>query len=302
MIVTLEDNLDSESGRCTLYRRVLQEELQRVEQAKNGLHIPPLRWQWDTKCKLPFHGTPEIYFQVSGYTVFKLAEGEFTLGTDEVAIMPRGIPHWEIGHHGDKPFRMVVGMFLPESFSFHFASALDNNILAESQIDRFNVKDHMRLAEIVDEIVEANEEVQDTSHPRIRGLFMSYLAWALKRIDAEPEPVEDEPKLIQSCREKITAELARQDLSVIWLAKQLECSADHLSRAFHRFTGVRLNAYINDCRMNHAVHLLENTDLKVAAIAWSCGFRSPSSFNRVFHRQRGATPKAVRDRAQRAKD
>ncbi|HET7237786.1 MAG TPA: helix-turn-helix transcriptional regulator, partial [Terrimicrobiaceae bacterium] len=80
-----------------------------------------------------------------------------------------------------------------------------------------------------------------------------------------------------------------------WLARQVGCSADHLSRAFHQHSGMRLSRYIEECRLEHAVELLETSNLKIAAIAWTCGFSSPSYFDRIFMKLRGTTPKAIRE-------
>ncbi|HEY6676291.1 MAG TPA: helix-turn-helix transcriptional regulator, partial [Terrimicrobium sp.] len=86
----------------------------------------------------------------------------------------------------------------------------------------------------------------------------------------------------RQCRQTIHAELANPELSVVWLARQLGCSPDHLSRAFHQHSRMRLSRYIEECRLEHAVQLLETSNLKIAAIAWTCGFSSPSYFDRIL--------------------
>jgi transcriptional regulator GlxA family with amidase domain len=58
---------------------------------------------------------------------------------------------------------------------------------------------------------------------------------------------------------------------------------------------MRLSRYIEECRLEHAVELLETSNLKIAAIAWTCGFSSPSYFDRIFMKLRGTTPKAIRE-------
>ncbi|HEY5707424.1 MAG TPA: helix-turn-helix transcriptional regulator [Terrimicrobiaceae bacterium] len=209
-------------------------------------------------------------------------------------IIPRGVPHCARALDGVKPFRMVTGVFLPDCFSFHIAAASSRQEMIASPLDRFQSKDHIRLARLLDDIVAAHEELRDLRHPRIRGLLMAYLALAIQRVEPAPEPRPEDPALIRQCRQKILLDLARPELSVVWLARQLGCSPDHLSRTFHRHSGMRLSRYIEECRLEQAVELLENSDLKIAAIAWTCGFRSPSYFNRIFMKLRGTTPKALR--------
>jgi transcriptional regulator GlxA family with amidase domain len=154
----------------------------------------------------------------------------------------------------------------------------------------------MRLARFLDDIAAAHEELGDSRHPHIRGLLMAYLALVIQC--AEPSthrPRLDDPPLLRQCRQTIHAELANPELSVVWLARQLGCSPDHLSRAFHQHSRMRLSRYIEECRLEQAIELLRTSNLKIAAIAWSCGFSSPSYFDRIFMKLRGTTPKAIRE-------
>ena len=284
-----------ESSRLCLYCKTLRRELHRVERGRYCLKVPRLLGLWDSRCNLPFHVTPEIFFQISGQSDIALPREKFTLEPCEVMIMPRGVPHWARALDGAKPFRMMTGMFLPDCFSFHIAAASPKQETIASPLDQFRSKDHIRLARLLDDIVAAHEEVRDSRHPQIRGQLMAYLALAIQRLDPAPEPRSEEPALIRQCRQEILSELARPELAVIWLARQLGCSPDHLSRAFHQHTGMRLRRYIEECRLEQAVHLLENSNLKIAAVAWTCGFRSPSYFDRIFMKLRGTTPKAIRE-------
>lgn len=47
---------------------------------------------------------------------------------------------------------------------------------------------------------------------------------------------------------------------------------------------------MEDIRMNHARHLLRETDLKIAAVGRACGYPTERSFIRAFKRRMGATP------------
>lgn len=284
---------DESSRRC-LYQKTLRQELHRVEQGRYCLKVPRLLGVWDARCNLPIHAAPEIYFQIGGQTDLALPHERFTLKPCEVVIVPRGIPHRTHALDGANPFRTMIGMFLPDCFSFHIAASSPRQETIVSPQDRFQSKDHIRLARLLDDIATAHEELRDPRHPQIRGLLMTYLALVIQRVEPAQEPRSEEPALIGRCRQRILSELANPELSVIWLARQLGCSPDHLSRAFHQHSGMRLSRYIEECRLEQAVNLLETSDLKIAAIAWTCGFSSPSYFDRIFMKLRGTTPKAIR--------
>lgn len=286
-----------EKRRRQIYSETLRTELKRVEKKQNRLHVPNLKGQWETRHQMIFHATPEIFFQLGGENHFTLPYGSFVLKPGETAIIPRGMPHREKAVATEAPFQMMIGaLYRPDLFSYHIGLGSLEQRVVSSPFDHYNAKDQPWLGRLLDQVVTVHEEVQTVDDPQIRGLFMAYLALALRRIEGKVIPSDDEPVLVQRCRQLIFADMADPDLSVGRLARQLGCSSDHLSRVFYRATGKRLSHYIQQSRIEQAVHILESSDLKIAAVAWSVGFRDPSYFNRIFVQLRGTTPNAIRKR------
>lgn len=280
--------------RMDAYQNVLRRELSRLEQDQARLIVPPSQDLFEPRYKIPFHATPEIFFQISGSTRFVLPSGDKILESGDVLIMPKGVPHWETGSSAPDDYQIMVGMFLPDSFSFHLAGANAAGGLIGVNIDRFERKEHVQLANLVSEIATARQELGKAEHPQIRGLLMGYLGWALQNLTKPEESSPREPELVRRCREKVQLDLGQSELTVASLAKQLCCSSDHLARCFQHSTGEKLVGYIHQERMKRARKLLEETDLKIASIATECGFQSHSAFNRAFLKYAGGTPLAVR--------
>jgi AraC-like DNA-binding protein len=282
--------------RRRLYRETLLRELERIEQGKYHLRIPKLRGQWEAGSRFPIdiHETPEVFFQLSGETDFQLPHEAFTLREGEVGVIPRGMPHWEVNPDDSRPHRLMVGMFLTDCFSFHTGAYASSGKRAQSPLDRFLARDHIRISRLVNDLVEAHEETGDTRHAYTRGLFLAYVGLAIQRIETDAEPAA-EPDLVRRCREKIMTDLSRPGLSVNGLARELNCSTETLYRAFHGFTGKGIIRYIHECRVERATRMLENSDLKISAIAAACGFQSPAYFHRVYLKLQGETPAKVRE-------
>jgi signal transduction histidine kinase/AraC-like DNA-binding protein len=80
------------------------------------------------------------------------------------------------------------------------------------------------------------------------------------------------------------------------LACTVGMSPDSLSRHFKRFTGKRIDEFINDLRIGRAKALLQTTDAPVIRIALDCGFEEVRSFNRVFLNSVANTPSEFRKR------
>ncbi|SDC63662.1 AraC-type DNA-binding protein [Paenibacillus sp. UNCCL117] len=90
-----------------------------------------------------------------------------------------------------------------------------------------------------------------------------------------------------------------QDISLEHLAQKLNLTSSYLSAYFKEKTGTNLSEYTNALRMNKAMEMLRNTDLKIQDIAALVGCFTIAPFNRAFKRYTGQTPTEFR-RSQQA--
>ena len=80
-------------------------------------------------------------------------------------------------------------------------------------------------------------------------------------------------------------------------AQALGMGRCRLSRLFTERLGIRFTAYVGALRVIEAKRLLDHTDLPIAEIAYACGFETSRTFNRVFLRECGTTPRQYRGRS-----
>ena len=78
------------------------------------------------------------------------------------------------------------------------------------------------------------------------------------------------------------------------LAAKVCLSPGYLSHVFKQETGVNLNRFIRECRMEKAKELLETTNLKIVQIARQVGFSNNSYFCKSFREYFGDTPESCR--------
>jgi AraC-like DNA-binding protein len=97
----------------------------------------------------------------------------------------------------------------------------------------------------------------------------------------------------ERARRKLDADLQRA-WTLDDLAGQVGLSKSYLSRSFRRYTGRTVIAYLTARRIEQAMLLLQTTDRKVLDIAFQCGFRDLSHFNRTFRRHVGTSPRRYR--------
>ncbi len=89
---------------------------------------------------------------------------------------------------------------------------------------------------------------------------------------------------------KYISENFSEDLTVNELSEMAHLSKSYFMKCFKNFLGLTVTEYINQVRIKAICGLLLNTDRKVTEIAFSCGFRNVSNFNRRFKKIVGCTP------------
>ncbi|MCW2968399.1 MAG: cdhR, partial [Solirubrobacteraceae bacterium] len=92
------------------------------------------------------------------------------------------------------------------------------------------------------------------------------------------------------------AEHLDADLSVTALADRAHMSSRTLARTFARETGMTPAAYVEAARVEHARGRLESGRGSLASVARGCGFGTPETMRRAFHRRLGVAPADYRTR------
>lgn len=78
------------------------------------------------------------------------------------------------------------------------------------------------------------------------------------------------------------------------LAKRVHLSERHLRRLFQQATGISLQDYLQQARLELARQLLEQTRFSLAEIAERCGFQAERSLRRTWARWQPGTPSQYR--------
>ena len=105
-------------------------------------------------------------------------------------------------------------------------------------------------------------------------------------------PLETARKIGEACQ-YITRH-SNEDLHLDTVAAYLGFSPSYFSRTFKQLTGRNFIEYLLYERVKKARTLLFDFDLPITEIAYSSGFKSISTFNRVFHKYNGYSPSEYR--------
>jgi two-component system response regulator YesN len=103
-----------------------------------------------------------------------------------------------------------------------------------------------------------------------------------------------ERQIIRKIKEIIALRL-EQDISLQYLAEQVNLNHRYLSALFKMETGVNLSDYVTQSRIEKAKGLLKHTRLKVQDISRLTGYPNVKYFMSVFKHRVGCTPTEYRD-------
>ena len=100
----------------------------------------------------------------------------------------------------------------------------------------------------------------------------------------------------RSCRREVTEvkkyvqEHLSEKLSVPTLAASVNMSESRFSHVFKKETGISFWEYVNQQRMDKAMELLTETDLRIGDVAEETGWENPNYFSTQFKKKTGKTP------------
>jgi two-component system response regulator YesN len=102
-------------------------------------------------------------------------------------------------------------------------------------------------------------------------------------------------KIIEGIRQMIE-ERYDQDLSLEGIAEQVYLTPSYVSYLFKKETGQSLIRYITQVRMDKAVALLRDTNMKIVDICKKLGYRNSNYFIQSFRQHYGVTPAKFREK------
>jgi YesN/AraC family two-component response regulator len=86
------------------------------------------------------------------------------------------------------------------------------------------------------------------------------------------------------------------DISLDEISKVANISANSFCRLFKQRTNRHFIQYLNEVRISNACKFLLETNLNVSEIAFQCGYKTLSNFNKIFKKSTGLSPNQYRQK------
>lgn len=117
-----------------------------------------------------------------------------------------------------------------------------------------------------------------------------------KAFSSIAEKCNSNKELILRIKQFIEDNIQNSQLSLEYIAEELNINYKHLSRVFKNETGVKFIDYLMNSKLNHSRSLLINTELKVEEIAEIMGYSTSQYFISRFKLMFGYTPRIYREK------
>ncbi|WP_241348791.1 helix-turn-helix domain-containing protein [Belliella filtrata] len=112
----------------------------------------------------------------------------------------------------------------------------------------------------------------------------------LKDVD-ESLPLSPNEKLVREAFAKIRASFSNPDFKLESLAEEMKVSKIKLYRIFKEIIDKSPSDIIIQLRMEKAEKLLQQSQMNISEISYSCGFNDPKHFSKLFKKYHGVSPK-----------
>lgn len=86
----------------------------------------------------------------------------------------------------------------------------------------------------------------------------------------------------------------KENISLAAIAKISNLTPQSFCRMFKKRTGKSFVEYLNEVRISAACKYLLDTDWSISEVAYNCGFKTVSNFNKLFKSISGSSPKVYR--------
>lgn len=260
----------------------------------------------DPVTRLHFHNCVEIGLLYEGSCKCIFEDGEITVQSPAVTVIPPNRPHFTQSCPGSvchwnwiyaDPIRLP-GTLSPRQMNemyryLHFVR--DSDCVIENR----RAPGVIRLVQLILDEMGRQELHYKTA---VRGLFTA-LFMMLFRLETDAEEQSEGEQLLRSGRilPAVTAitDHYMDSISVEDLAKDCHLSVTHFRRLFRQMTGWSPQEYLHTVRIGHACDILFNEDVNVTEAALRVGYSTTSGLTRQFNRLYGISPNQWRKRARK---
>ncbi len=234
---------------------------------------------------LHFHKTVELVLVTCGQIAINLNNNRYILNKNDIAIIFPGQLHSYETLSITSTLKIVIfDPSIVHMLSKDFLHCHPTNpVLRSGSIDKDIYLAFNRL----------HIDTTQTNFPAIHAWIQLILALIMPQLNINKNPDTGEADLVYRIIDYLSIHYT-EHLSLDELAKELHVNKYYLSHAFSTKLYMSFTDYINRLRIDYAKNLLLTTDFNISYVGEQSGFETQRTFNRVFKKIVGTSPKEYR--------
>lgn len=257
------------------------------------------------KCLIPdyfdcvplhWHGEFEINYVIEGKAELLCGDERFVTQTGDIVIIPPNRLH-AIYTHGDCEQRYDTIVFSTDMLGASVNDRCAAECVRPLTNGHFGVKTHITAEHpYYSEIKTTVENIFSCAKGNTARLDMLLksemlrLFWLLEESgDIQSDGKPGFSGVIRPAVEFINENFC-ENITIEQLAEIVHLSKSYFMARFRQAAGVGAIEYINQLRIKKACAMLADGSMNASDIAFECGFRNLSNFNRLFRKAVGCTP------------
>lgn len=232
------------------------------------------------------HNHLEIVYMMEGHATAFLENQEYPLNAGDLFIAFPNQIHKYIHKQDDLYILLIFSPELCPEFQALFTRSVPVSPVCRA------AGNNPRLTRLLQEIIEVNDPEQPYFSAEIKGYFLAMLSELFRQMSFEPVSALDN-NAVRDVLNYCTKNYAG-NLQLDAVAQALHINKYYISHLFTQKLHVRFNEYVGMLRVSAAQQLLDAGNESITDIAYSVGFNSTRSFNRLFLKYMNVTPREYR--------
>ena len=244
------------------------------------------RTQSVLNCSMHFHTQLELVYLYAGRTRATADEQEVVLRPGDFFL---AFPNQLHSFRDLEPVNAMICIF-SQQLCTEYRRILDRCVPLHPTVS--DGGEDGQLHTLFEQILRAGAHKQPYSDAVARGYLLVLLGELFRRMEFVPvnrHNTDTVRSILEYCSAHYHNPITLDDV-----AAALHISKYHISHLFNRKIKMGFNEFLNTLRIEEACEALADGQSEITEIAFSVGFSSIRSFNRVFQQQRGVTPSAYR--------
>ncbi len=280
------------------------EKLSLEEKVKHSSALVPYSYY---KCLMPrlyaisplhWHKEIELSYVIDGCGEFTVGDEKILAYSGDIIIVPPNTLH-SVKEHGSNINRYDTLVFSPQILGAGnddrcTAACIKPIVIGKAGINHRITREHPYYDEIKTSVenIFSCARANTPQHDLLLKSEMLRLFWLLENsgdiyMRQKTELARDES--LRPAFDYIDKNF-QSNITISTLAKVSHLSSSYFMGLFKAATGVGAIQYITQLRAKNACKLLGNSDMSIADVAFECGFRNLSNFNKQFKKLIGCTP------------